>query len=66
MYAKLKKRKGQHHDYDVCIIEEIKDEKKNKLNDNIKYLDDLSKNLNDLKIIFKIFNENKEKLKLDV
>ena len=69
--CKIKKnRKGQHHDCDVCIIEEIKDEKKNKLNDNIKYLDDLSKNLensiNDLKIIFKKFNENKEKLKLDV
>ena len=34
-----KKSKGQHHDCDVCVIEEIKDEKKDKLNDNIKYLD---------------------------
>ena len=39
-----KKNKGQHHDCNVCTIEEIKDEKKNKLNDNIKFLDDLPKN----------------------
>ena len=65
-----KKSKGQHHDCDVCIIEEIKDKKKNELNDNIKYLDDLSKNLekslNDMKNIFKKFNEDKEKLKIDI
>ena len=36
---------GQHKDCDVCIIEDIKEEKKNKLKDNIKYLEDLSNNL---------------------
>ena len=65
-----KKNKGQHHDCNVCTIEEIKDEKKNKLNDNIKYLDDLPKNLeetiNKLKNIFENINKDKEKLKLDI
>ena len=61
---------GQHKDCDVCIIENIKEEKKNKLNDNIKYLEDLSNNLNnsikELKILFDKINERKEKLKLDI
>ena len=35
---------GQHTDCNVCIIEEIKQEKKNKLKENIKYLEDLSLN----------------------
>ena len=37
---------GQHKDCDVCILQEIKEEKKNKLKDNIKFLEDLSINLN--------------------
>ena len=61
---------GQHKDCDVCIIENIKEEKKNKLNDNIKYLEDLSNNLNnsikELKILFDKINERKESLKLDI
>ena len=61
---------GQHKDCDVCIIENIKEEKKNKLNDNIKYLEDLSNNLNnsikEIKILFDKINERKEKLKLDI
>ena len=65
-----KKNKGQHSDCNVCIIEDIKDEKKNKLNDNFKYLENLSKNIeesiNDLKNIFKKFEDNKEKIKLDI
>ena len=59
---------GQHKDCDVCSIENIKDEKKNKLNENIKYLQDLSNNLentiNELKTIFENINKSKEELKL--
>ena len=36
---------GQHKDCDVCILQDIKEEKKNKLKDNIKFLEDLSNNL---------------------
>ena len=47
---------GQHKDCDVCSIKNIKEEKKNKLNENIKYLQNLSNNLentiNELKTIF--------------
>ena len=54
----------------ICIIENIKEEKKSKLNDNIKYLEDLSNNLNnsikELKILFDKIDEKKEKLKLDI
>ena len=61
---------GQHKDCDVCSIENIKDEKKNKLNENIKYLQDLSNNLentiNELKTIFENINKSKEELKLYV
>ena len=58
---------GQHKDCDVCIIEDIKEEKKNKLKDNIKYLEDLSNNLNnsikELKELFDKIQEQKEELK---
>ena len=61
---------GQHKDCDVCMIEDIKEEKKNKLKDNIKYLEDLSNNLDnsikELKIIFNKINENKEELKTKI
>jgi len=61
---------GQHKDCDVCSIKNIKDEKKNKLNKNIKFLQDLSNNLdntiNELKTIFENINKNKEELKLYV
>ena len=37
--AKIKKNQiGKHKDCEVCTIEEIKDEKRNKIKDNIKYL----------------------------
>ena len=36
---------GHHKDCDVCLIKEINDEKKNKLEENINYLKDLSNNL---------------------
>ena len=34
------KGNGQHKDCDVCNIEDVKEEKKNKLNENLKYLED--------------------------
>ena len=61
---------GQHADCNVCLIEEIKDEKKNKLNENIKKLEEISNkienSINNLKQIFQKINEDKEKLKLDI
>ena len=58
---------GQHKDCEICIIEEIKEEKKNMLKDNIKYLEDLSKNLNnsikELKELFDKIDEIKNDLK---
>ena len=69
--TKIKKRgKGQHTDCDICAIEDIKEEKKNKLKENIDNLEKLSNNLDDLinkmKIIFEKINKNKEELKLKV
>ena len=39
-------RYGQYKNCNVCTIQEINEEKKNKLKDNLKYLKDLSWNLN--------------------
>ena len=59
---------GQHFDCDVCSIKEIKEEKKNKLNENIRYLEESSKNIEEsikkLKGIYEKINENKEEIKL--
>ena len=64
------KGKGQHKDCDACEIEDIKEEKKNKLQENINYLENISKafkeSINELKQFFKTKNEEKEKLKLDI
>ena len=64
------KGNGQHKECDVCNIEDIKEEKKNKLKDNIKYLEDISKNIdksiNELKEIIEKINKNKEDLKLKI
>jgi len=64
------KGNGQHTNCDVCFIEEIKEVKKNKLKENIKYLEDLSinfeKSIDKLKEIFTKFNEKKENLKKNV
>ena len=58
---------GQHTDCNVCYIEEIKDEKKNKLNKNIQDLEKLSNTIEDsileLKKLFEKKNQNIEKLK---
>ena len=47
--AKLQKNEiGKHKDCDICFIEDIIDEKKNKLNENIKILEELSNSLEDI------------------
>ena len=33
---------GQHKDCNVCVIQDVKEEKRNKLKDNLKYLEDIS------------------------
>ena len=44
--AKIKTKEiGKHKDCDVCVLEDVKNEKKNKLKDNIKCLEDLSSSL---------------------
>ena len=69
--AKLNKEgEGQHKDCNVCYIEDIKEEKKNKLKENIKTLEELQNNFNEsiesLKEIFKNIENEKEKIKLDI
>ena len=58
---------GQHTDCDVCIIEKVEDEKKNKLNENIKYLENISlsieKSMDELKNITTKIEKNKEEIK---
>ena len=53
---------NQHKDCEVCKIKDIENEKKIKLKENIKYLEDLSQKLqtsiNELKILFEKINEN--------
>ena len=64
------KGKGQHKDCEVCVIEDIKEEKKNTLENNIQNLGNLSKNLDDIinkiKIISENLNQKKEELKLEM
>jgi len=61
---------GQHKNCHICIIEDIEEEKKNKIKDNIKYLEDLSNNLDnsieELKIVYNKINERKEELKTKI
>jgi len=69
--CKLKKKgKGQHSECNVCAIEDIKEDKKNNLEKNIKILEEasisLEKLISDLKTIIEQVNENKEKLKLNI
>ena len=69
--AKLqKKENGKHKDCDICFIEDIKEEKKSKLKENINCLEKLSNTLqesiNKLKLIFEDINKNKEELKLQI
>ena len=69
--SKIKKKEiGIHKDCNVVLIEEIKEEKIKKLNDNIQILEKLSENINesikDIKIIFEKINTDKEKLILNI
>ena len=62
------KGKGQHSACDKCFIEDIKEDKKNKLKNNITILEDLSNKLEEsiknLKNAFDNINERKEKIKI--
>ena len=69
--SKIKKEgKGQHTDCNVCLIEEIINEKKQKLNENIANLENLSNNINELinqlKTIYEKINKDKEEIKLKI
>jgi hypothetical protein len=69
--AKIRcKGNGHHKNCKVFYINKIKDKKKNKLDENIKFLEELSTKLEDsinqLKQIFEKINENKEILKKQI
>ena len=69
--SKIKgKGNGQHTDCDICFLEDIKDEKKNKLHENIIYLEELSNKLeqsiNNLKDVFEKITKRKEELKSNI
>ena len=61
---------GNHKDCQVCIIEDIKEEKINKLKENIKYLEEIFNTLEEaiknIKNIDEKINKNKEELKLKI
>ena len=67
---KEKGKYGQHSDCDICLLKNIKDEKKSQLKDNLDKLNELSnqieKNINELKLIFERMNKSKEELKAKV
>ena len=64
------KQNGQHKDCDICIIEDIKNKKKDNLSKNIQILEEISKtieqSINNLANTFQRINKNKENLKLEV
>ena len=69
--VKIKRKgNGQHTDCNICNIEDIKKEKKNKLKENIGYLEELSKNLEklicELKELAEKINKDKETLKMEI
>ena len=59
-----------HKDCEVCLIEDIIEEKRDKIKSNIKYLEELSNTLQDsidnLKVIFEKVAKSKEELKLEI
>ena len=61
---------GKHHDCNICYLKDIKDEKRNKLKENVNNLEELykqiEKSINELKRIFEEINKNKEELKMNV
>ena len=69
--SKIKgKSSGQHFDCNVCLLEEIKEEKKKNLKDNIKYLEDsynkIENSINEIKKLFENINSKKEEIKLKI
>ena len=69
--SKIKdKEDGKHHDCEVYKIEEVKEEKRKMLKENIKYLEEFSNgienSINELKKLFEIINESKENLKMEI
>ena len=62
--------KGQHTDCDICYIEDIKEEKINKLKENLESLIELSSkienSINELKKFFNLINDDKEKIKIKI
>ncbi len=64
------KNHGEHTDCDICSIEDIQNEKMNKLNENIKILEELSSNLQEsireIKIIFEKNEKKKEEIKMEI
>ena len=61
---------GQHSNCDVCIINDIKNEKKSKLKENIKLLEELSSDINEsikkIKVIYEQKKKKKKELKVKV
>ena len=69
--AKLnEKGDGQHKDCEICTIENIVDDKKKFLKENIKKLEELkitfNEKINELKKIFQKIEKDKENLKLEI
>ena len=69
--TKIKRKEdGQHSDCDICIIEDIKEEKKNRIKDNIELLEELSTKFNEsfnyLNKICEEINKTREKLKFEI
>ena len=64
------KGNGQHRNCDVCLIENIKDEKKKILKESINNLKELQKGLEEsiqeLKLLFDKINNDKEELKIKI
>ena len=62
--------KGQHSNCEVCLLNEIKDEKKNRTKENIDILQNLynklDESINNLKELSKEIGQKKEKLKIKI
>ena len=69
--AKLKgKDFGQHIDCEICTLEEIEKEKKEKLKENLNILEKifngLEESIKELKIMFEEINRNREEIKIKI
>ena len=61
---------GQHNDCEICLLKDIENIKKEKLNENIKCLENLSNNyeksMNELKIMIEKIEKKKEEIKSNI